>query len=277
MKKHIIGSFAITAAAALALTGCGSAPATNGSTAGSDADASTTQAGYSLIEDGVLTVGTEGAYEPFEYYQDGEITGFDIDLIKAVADELDLEVDYQVVEFDTIIPGVSSGTKYDVGIAGITVTPERAEEIEFTDSYYMDDQAIVTATDNTEVTEETYADALNAEGIKIAAQSGTTSESFIRENFPNATVVTFAGATDCFAALQAGQVDALVTNRSVGAQLIASSFTTCHVIEQISTGEEYAIAVNQDNPELTAAINEALDTLSENGIIDALMEQYNIK
>lgn len=141
----------------------------------------------------------------------------------------------------------------------------------------MDDQAIVTLKDNTAITGDNYADELNKEGVKIAVQSGSTAESFAKENFPNAELVPFKNATDCFSALQASKADALVTNRSVASQLTASSFDNCQTIKQVSTGEEYAIAVNKDNPELTKKINEALKELAEDGTVDALMEQYNIK
>ena len=83
-----------------------------------------------------------------------------------------------------------------MGIAAITATPEREKEVGFTDSDYMDDQAIVTMADNTEITGDNYADALNAEGVKIAVQSGSTAEAFAKENFPNAELVPFKNATD---------------------------------------------------------------------------------
>ncbi len=159
----------------------------------------------------------------------------------------------------------------------MTATPERAKEVDFTDSYYMDDQAIVTMVENTDITGDNYADALNQEGTKIAVQSGSTAEAFAKENFPNAELVPFKNATDCFAAVQSNQAVALVTNRSVAAQLVATSFNNEQVIKQISTGEEYAIAVNKDNAELTEALNDALAKLTEDGTIDELMTKYNIK
>ena len=116
--------------------------------------------------------------------EDGEYKGFDLELAQAIADDLGLELKIENVDFDTIVPGVASGTKYDMGIAAITATPEREKEVGFTDSYYMDDQAIVTMADNTEITGDNYADALNAEGVKIAVQSGSTAEAFAKENFP---------------------------------------------------------------------------------------------
>ncbi len=274
-----LGAVAATGAFAtvLALTGCsgGSSATTAGSTTDEGSAATTSEA--KLVESGKLTVGTSAEYEPFEYMEDGEYKGFDLELIAKIADELGLEIDYKNVDFDSLVAGVASGTKYDCSIAAMTVTPEREKEIDFTDSYYMDDQAIVTTVDNITITADNYADELNKDGVRIAVQSGSTAEAFAEENFPNAELVSFKNATDCFSALQASKADALVTNRSVAAQLTASSFDNCQTIKMISTGEEYAIAVSKDNPVLTEQINDALEKLTDDGTVDELMEKYNIK
>ena len=264
-------------AAVLGLAGCsgGSSSTTTSGSADTGSDAASTE--MTLVTDGTLTVGTSAEYEPFEYMEDGEYKGFDLELIAAIADKLGLEVEYKNVDFDSLVAGVASGTKYDCSIAAMTVTPERKEEIDFSDSYYSDDQAVVTLNDNTTITADNYADELNKDGVKIAVQSGSTAESFAKENFPNAELVSFKNATDCFSALQANQADALVTNRSVASQLTASSFDNCQTIKQISTGEEYAIAVSKDNPVLTEKINEALQELTDDGTVDSLMEKYNVK
>ena len=274
MKKLGAVAASLAFAGALALTGCGNSDAPADAAGSADASGSDTM---QLVTDGTLTIGTSAEYEPFEYMEDGEYKGFDLELAQAIADDLGLELKIENVDFDTIVPGVASGTKYDMGIAAITATPEREKEVSFTDSYYMDDQAIVTMADNTEVTGDNYADALNAEGVKIAVQSGSTAEAFAKENFPNAELVPFKNATDCFAAVQSSQANALVTNRSVAAQLVTTSFSNEQVIKQISTGEEYAIAVNKDNTALLDALNDSIAKLTEDGTVDELMTKYNIK
>lgn len=274
MKKLGAVAASLAFAGALALTGCGNSDAPADAAGSADASGSDTM---QLVTDGTLTIGTSAEYEPFEYMEDGEYKGFDLELAQAIADDLGLELKIENVDFDTIVPGVASGTKYDMGIAAITATPEREKEVGFTDSYYMDDQAIVTMADNTEITGDNYADALNAEGVKIAVQSGSTAEAFAKENFPNAELVPFKNATDCFAAVQSSQANALVTNRSVAAQLVATSFSNEQVIKQISTGEEYAIAVNKDNTDLLDALNDSIAKLTEDGTVDELMTKYNIK
>ena len=276
MLKKKLGALTVAIAMTgdLALAGCGGSGAPAAGSAAADA---ATDEGYTLVSDGKLTIGTSAEYEPFEYMEDGEYKGFDLELAQAIADDLGLDLQIENVDFDTIVPGVASGAKYDIGIAAITATPEREDEVDFTDSYYMDDQAIVTMADNADITGDNYAEALDAEGVKIAVQSGSTAEAFAKENFPNATLVPFKNATDCFAAVQSDQADALVTNRSVAAQLVATSFSNEQVIKQVSTGEEYAIAVNKDNTALKDAINESIAKLTEDGTVDALMEKYNIK
>ena len=274
MKKLGAVAASLAFAGALALTGCGNSDAPADAAGSADASGSDTM---QLVTDGTLTIGTSAEYEPFEYMEDGEYKGFDLELAQAIADDLGLELKIENVDFDTIVPGVASGTKYDMGIAAITATPEREKEVGFTDSYYMDDQAIVTMADNTEITGDNYADALNAEGVKIAVQSGSTAEAFAKENFPNAELVPFKNATDCFAAVQSSQANALVTNRSVAVQLVATSFSNEQVIKQISTGEEYAIAVNKDNTALLDALNDSIAKLTEDGTVDELMTKYNIK
>lgn len=279
-RRQFLGlASGFAAIAGLGLVGCGGSPTSGTSSAGSSAGsaASSSKDGYTLVKDGTLTVGTAAEYEPFEYMEDGQYKGFDLDLIQDIAKKLGLTVEFANVDFDTIVPGVSSGAKYDVGIGAITVTPERKKEVDFTDSYYMDDQAIVTMKDNADITGDNYKEKLDSADAKIAVQSGSTAEAFAKENFPNAELVPFKNATDCFSALQAGQSVALVTNRSVAAQLVANSFDNEQVVKLISTGEEYAIAVNKDNSGLKDAINKALKELTDDGTVDSLMGQYNIK
>lgn len=279
-RRQFLGlASGFAAIAGLGLVGCGGSSTSGTSSAGSSAGsaASSSKDGYTLVKDGTLTVGTAAEYEPFEYMEDGQYKGFDLDLIQDIAKKLGLTVEFANVDFDTIVPGVSSGAKYDVGIGAITVTPERKKEVDFTDSYYMDDQAIVTMKDNADITGDNYKEKLDSADAKIAVQSGSTAEAFAKENFPNAELVPFKNATDCFSALQAGQSVALVTNRSVAAQLVATSFDNEQVIKLISTGEEYAIAVNKDNAGLKDAINKALKELTDDGTVDSLMGQYNIK
>ena len=263
------------AAGSAALAGCSSSDDT--SDEGSAAESDTTEeASYTLVADGYLTVGTSAEYEPFEYMEDGEYKGFDLDMITIIAENMGLTVEFVNTDFDALITGVAAGTQYDCAIGAITITPERQETVDFSDAYYTDDLSVVTLIENEEITSDNYADILGSEGTIISVQSGSTAEDYAQENFPSATLSSYKNATDCFAELQAGGADALITNKAVAYQMVASAYDNCQVIKNISTGEEYGIAISQDNPGLTEAINEQLAALTDDGTIDELMAEYNI-
>lgn len=228
---------------------------------------------YTLINDGKLTIATSPDFPPFENLEGDEYVGFDIDLGKAIAEEMGLEAEFTTIQFDGIVPAIQAGGQADVGISGITVDPERAQSVDFTDPYYIADQSVAVMKGG-DITSDNAADALNAEGMIIAVQSGTTGETFAQENFPNATIQPYGNATDCFAAMQAGQADAVCMDMAVVEQMVSDAYTDAEVVMTEATGEEYAIAVPKDNPELTSAINEAIATLQENGTIDDLTAQW---
>ena len=279
MKANKFALLAVLAlvVAALALVGCqssGSGASSSGSSAASDASASAAAEGdIALITEGKLTIATSPDYPPFENLENGEYVGLDIEIAKAIAAELGLEPEFKTLQFDAISPAISSGGQADMGISGFSVDPERAKEIDFSTSYYIDDQAVAVMKDS-EITEANADEALNAEGIKIAVQSGTTGESYVQENYPNATAQPYGNSTDAFAAMQSGQADAVCTNKAVVDAMLAEAYQDAVVVKSIATGEEYAIVVSQDNPALTEAINAALETLKANGTIDQLIGQY---
>lgn len=257
----------------MALAGCGS---TGGNTASTTTAASSAAASgdMQLLTAGKLTVGTSPDFPPFENLENDEYVGLDMDLAKALADKLGLELELKNLQFDAIVPAVAAGGQVDLGISGITIEPEREEQVDFSDPYYIDDLAVVAMKDNADVTADTYADALNQAGVVIAVQSGTTGESYAQENFPNATTQPYGNATDSFAALQSGQANAVVTNKAVGAKMVADAYTDAQVIKEIATGEEYGIAVNKDNGGLLSAVNDALAELTSDGTVDELTNKY---
>ena len=260
MKANKFALLAVLAfvVAALALVGCSSSSSSSSSeAASSDSAAVSAAAGdITLITEGKLTIATSPDYPPFENLENGEYVGLDIEIAKAIAAELGLEPEFKTLQFDAIIPAISSGGQADMGISGFSVDPERAKEIDFSTSYYIDDQAVAVMKDS-EITEANADEALNAEGIKIAVQSGTTGESYVQENYPNATAQPYGNSTEAV-------VDAM----------LAEAYQDAVVVKSIATGEEYAIVVSQDNPALTAAIDAALETLKANGTIDQLIGQY---
>lgn len=257
--------------AALGLFGCSSNDSSSASSASSSA--STDAASYTLVKEGTLTVATSPDFPPFENLEGDEYVGFDIELAKAIAEQLGLECEFTTIQFDGIVPAIQAGGQADVGISGITVDPERAESVDFTDPYYIADQSVAVMKGG-DITSDNVDEALNAEGMIIAVQSGTTGETFAQENFPNATIQPYGNATDAFAAMQAGQANAVCMDKAVVEKMLADAYTDAEIVKNSATGEEYAVAVSKDNTALTEAINQAIKTLQENGTIDDLTAQY---
>ena len=272
-RRQFVGAFGAFAGM-IALAGCGTSAGGNKAAASTSAASTAAETGdLGLVTAGKLTVGTSPDFPPFENMENGEYVGLDIDLAKSLAEKLGLEVEYKTLQFDAIVPAVAAGGQVDLGISGITVEPDREKQVNFSDSYYVDDQCIVVMKSNTAVTADDQS-ALNAADVTIAVQSGTTGESYAKENFSNATTQPYGNATDCFAAMQAGQAQAVITNKAVGKQMVAEAYTDAQVVKEIATGEEYAAAVSKDNDALLSAVNDAIKQLQDDGTLDALVKKY---
>ena len=228
---------------------------------------------YTLVKDGTLTVATSPDFPPFENLEGDEYVGFDIDLAKAIAEQLGVECEFTTIQFDGIVPAIQAGGQAAVGISGITVVPERAQSVDFSDPYYIADQSVAVMKGG-DVTSDNAEEALNVEGMIIAVQSGTTGETFAQENFPNATIQPYGNATDAFAAMQAGQANAVCMDKAVVEKMVADAYTDAEIVLNAATGEEYAVAVSKDNTALLDAINDAIKALQEDGTIDDLTAQW---
>ena len=286
VSKYLVLALLGVMVAALALVGCSSGSSSksasaSASSASASASASSASASASsaaagdikLIANGKLTIATSPDYPPFENLENGQYVGLDIEIAKAVAKELGLEPEFKTLQFDAIIPAIAAGGQADIGISGFSVDPERAKEIDFTKSYYIDDQAVAVMKDSP-ITDANADAELNKEGVIIAVQSGTTGEAYVQENYPKATAQAYGNSTDAFAAMQSGQANAVCTNKAVVEAMLADAYKDAKVVKSIATGEEYAIVVSKDNATLTAAINEALAKLASDGTIDKLVNQY---
>lgn len=277
-KKWLALVAAGALAAALALVGCASGNSGSGSASGSASASASGSASAStemkLVKEGKLLIATSPDFPPFENLENGEMVGLDIEIGKAVAEKLGLEPEFVSLQFDSILTAVAAGTQADVGISGLTVDPERAKTVDFSDSYYVDDLSVAAMKNNADITADNADEALNKEGIVIAVQSGSSGETYVKENYPKATVQPYGNSTDAFAALQSGQANAVCTNKAVVERMLANAYTDAQVVKSIATGEEYAVAVAQENKALTAAINKALEGLQADGTIDALVAKY---
>lgn len=222
-----------------------------------------------LVIPGKLTVGSDCDYPPFIWMEGEQPAGFEYDLLKAVCEQMGLELNYLAPQkFDTLVPSIVAGGKMDVAVSSVTVTDERLEEIDFTDPYCDSNQSLTVLSDSG------YASRDDLEGKNIAVQSGTTGEAWAKENIAGATVTPFDDQSSAFAALVAGKVDAVCQDLPISQYMVSHSYPECTIIEEIPTGEQYAMAVSKDNVALREAIDEALAALADDGTIDSIYERY---
>ena len=258
---------AISLVAVFALAGCSSV-GTSDSATDSSSDAAA-DGSYTLVEEGKLTVVASIDFPPFENLVDGQPEGFEVDLMTAIAEQMGLEVNYlPTMKFDALVPAIAAGGTADVSAAGITITPDREAEVDFTDPI-MDSNQCIVVKKGSDIT-----GSADLPGKVIGGQSGTTGIDWAKENAPDAEIKTFDEYTAVFAALQSGQVEAVVLDKPVADYYVSTAYNDCEVVEEIPTGEQYGITVSKDNPNLTAAINEAIAELQEDGTFAELEEKW---
>lgn len=278
MRKLLAPVMAVLACAVLVvgLAACGQPPsADQGSSTPVASDGSEGQTSLQTVQDGKLIVLSDLAFPPLESIPEGkgveDAEGFEVDIMEAIAEKLGLTLEWQQVKFDTIIPAIRQGGKADVGASAFTITDERKQEIDFTDAFMDSNQGIVMKRGDVPSDPEA---ALNAEGVKVAVQSGTTGEAWAQENLPNATIVPLDDIIQGMTGLTAGTYDACVADLPVVSALCKDSYTDCEVVKEIPTGEQYGIVVSKDNPELTRALNQALQELVDDGTVAKLEEKW---
>ena len=236
----------------------------------SSADGSAGDGDYTLVEDGKLTVAASLDFPPFENLNGNKIEGFEVDVMYAIAEELGLEINYlPTMKFDTIIPAIVAGGTADVGVSGFTITPQREEEVDFTTPICDTNQCIVVpaGSDITDVSQ--------LEGVRVGAETGTTGLDWAKEHLTGAQeIVAFDEYPAVFAALQSNQVAAVVLDKPVADYYINIAYPDCQVVKEIPTGEQYGIAVSENNPALTEAINTAITTLHEDGTMAKLNQKW---
>lgn len=239
---------------ALSLAGCGSSGSGN----------------LKLVNSGKLTVISDCDYPPFIQLNGSTPSGFEYDLMSAIAKKMGLEVNYLAPQkFDTIITTIKSGGKADCGVSSFTINSDRAKEIDFTDPYFDSNQGVVA------LKSSGYTSAADLAGLKVAAQSGTTGQTWAEENIPGCQMVPLDAATECFEALESGQVQAVVLDLPTAKVEILQSFTDANVIQEVATGEQYGIVVSKSNTALKDAINKALGEIKSDGTYASLMNKYS--
>lgn len=219
---------------------------------------------------GVLRVGTDATYPPFESVdpKSGRLFGFDIELIQALAAELPARVEFVVVPFDGIVPGLRS-SKYDLIISAMTITPERAKQVLFTKPYAVAGQSLVVRTADTSIqtTDQLV-------GKRVGCQLGTTGEMEAKK-IPQAEVVSFDAIGAAFRDLQNGQLEAVIADTPT-ANIFIRDHPDLRLGGEPLTREEYGMAVRPQDRDLAAAMDAALEKLRNDGTLSSLEERWGL-
>ena len=282
MKKAL--SLMTAAALVLSLAACGStassaasSEAASSETASSDAASSeaasseaaseTETAELSTVEPGKLIMSTNAAFPPYEMTTDsGVFEGIDIETAQAIADKLGLELQIDDLDFDAALLAVQQG-KSDMVMAGVTVTDERQNVMDFTDSYATGIQSIIVKEDSDIASVDDLA------GKKIGTQRGTTGYLYCSDDFGDENVVAYDDGLTAVQMLNNGQVDCVVIDNAPAKEFIAAN-PGLKLLDTAYVEESYAIGVGKGNTELKDAINTALEELKADGTLQAIVDKY---
>lgn len=261
-RSRFLRSWALGLGFALTVAACGGS--TDG---GGTADAPAGEGESGTEAAGVLTVATEPAFPPFEFQEDGEFKGFDIDLMNAIGETAGLEVEFQSLPFDGIIPALQAGT-VDAAISGMTITEERLQTVDFSRPYIKAGLAIAIQDTTTDI--EGLGD---LEDKRIAVQIGTTGADQAAE-IAGAEVSTFESAPLALQELSNGNVDAVINDAPVTLDAIASgNIPGLEVVGELLTTEFYGIALPKDS-ENVEVINDAIATMIDDGTYGEIYQKW---
>lgn len=223
--------------------------------------------GCSFKDDSKLILVTEAGFAPYEFYQNGEIVGVDIDIAKEIAKELGKELVVKDVSFDFLINEVKSG-KADFAAAGISITDERKKQVDFTDEYTVSNQVVVVKKDSP----ITSFDEISNK--KIAVQLGTVADLYVSDNYPDATLVQHKKYLSAVEDIKAGKADCLIMDELPAKEIVEAN-TELKIMDGVLFQDRYGMIVKKGNDKLRKQINKVLKRLVEDGTIDKLVLKYS--
>ena len=274
MKKLI--ALLLAALMVLALAACASNASTDTAApadSAAETEAPAEEAADSTAASGKLTMATEATFPPYEYYDGDAIVGIDVEVAQAIAAKLGMELEVTDIAFDSIIPGIQTG-KYDMGMAGMTVTDDRKEQVNFSDSYASAVQGVIVKDDSAIASvDDLFADGANT---VVGTQAGTTGFIYATSDIEDAglgTVKSFGKTTDAVEALKNGQVDCVILDNEPAKALVAAN-EGLHILDTEYAVEDYAIAIAKENTDLLDKINTALAELKDDGTLQSIVDKY---
>ncbi|MBR7089137.1 MAG: transporter substrate-binding domain-containing protein [Lachnospiraceae bacterium] len=217
-------------------------------------------------QSGVLVMATNAEFPPYEYHEGSAIVGIDAEIAAAIAEKMGCELQIEDIAFDAIIPEVTSG-KADMGMAGMTVTEERMENVDFSATYAVARQVVIVA-EGSGIT--SLAD---LDGKTIGVQQGTTGDIYATDEFGDDHIERYAKGMEAVQALSQGKIDAVIIDNEP-AKVFITENEGLIILDEAYADEEYAIAVKKGNTVLLEQINKALEELKADGTLDAIVAKY---
>lgn len=270
MKKITAIIMAVVMIAA-AFAGCGSnkTDSANKNTGKKTTDATVSE--VKTATKGKLTMVTNAEFPPYEYKEGDKIIGIDAEVADLIAKKLGLELEIADVDFESIIPGVQTG-KYDMGMAGMTVTDERKQKVNFSDSYATGVQSIIVKDGGSIKSID------DLKGKKIGTQQGTTGYIYASDTPENGgygekNVIGYQNGALAVEALKSGKIDCVIIDNEPAKAYVAAT-TGLKILDTPYTKEQYAICFSKDNSELQTLVNNALNELKDSGELQKVVDKY---
>jgi len=263
---------AVLSVLALTASACGSDSGSDGKA--SDSTGASEAPDLNLISDGTLTVCSDVPYPPFENFDKTSETGFkgfDVDIVNAIAGQLDLKVQIKDSDFNALQSGLALASgQCDLAASAMTITPEREQKLGFSDGYYDYEQSLLVPADSS------IASIDDLDGVKVGVQKGTTGEAYANEHASGAEIVVFPSDGEMYSAIKAGQVEALLQDLPVNLdhQNDPKAAGQFKVVETYDTGESYGLAMKKDNTALIEAVDGALQELRDSGDYQKIYDTY---
>lgn len=218
------------------------------------------------VQKGKLVMVTNAEFPPYEFHDQNAIVGIDVEIADAIAEQLGLELEIEDIAFDSIIPEIVSG-KADIGAAGMTVTEDRKQNVDFSDTYAHATQVIIVKEDSE------IKGVADLEGKVMGVQQGTTGDIYVSGDYGDAAVERYAKGMEAVQALAQGKIDAVVIDGEPAKQYI-KEVEGLKIIDESYTDEDYAIAIKKGNTAMVEAVNAALAELKSEGKLDEIVAKY---
>ena len=213
-----------------------------------------------------LRVVTDATFPPMEFVKDGKRTGFDIELVEALATAMGRKVEWIDIDFKGLIPALIS-KRADLAMSAIYITDERKKVVDFSDPYFAGGLVVLTSKSGP------VKSLKDLDGKKVSVQVGTKSVSFLKDNYPKVERVEVEKNQEMFSLVEIGRADAAVTGKPA-AKIFAQAKPSLHVLAEQLTTEDYGIAVRKDAPEIRDAVNAALKKIKADGTYDKLVNKW---